>query len=503
MLRLVDGVVGVFSPGAALRRKHLRRMETDAEYRELFGAMLRARGYRAAERSAIWSRAGGRTADEELSPALPALRNRSRQIARDDPIGSGLIANITRNVVGTSRRPQARTDDARLNAALEEIWAERCDRLAPAESVTVGELQSLLVARLIEDGEVFIKRASRPGEPLWYEVIEGDRVATPPGAVVAGDIVDGVERDDAGRPLAYWVLRYVPGRPVSMGLRADDYQRVPAEEVYHLRLKRRPGQTRGEPMLHAVLQDLRDLDLLMVAALKRVQVAACLSVFIRSPHIERLLPPGDAMPDDFGHKLAQSLEPGMIFKLLPQEEIDTVVPNFPTPELAPFIVAIARRIGAALGLSWQVVLKDFSSSTYSSARTDLLESRVVYTGLQYQLDAALSWMWAGVMLDAALRGDVRLRDMTAADATRVHWAGDGWRWIDPLKEVASIRAALEAGLTTYQIECARLGLDWEEVISQRARERQALIAAGLPVPAAWDSVAVDDDDDRPRVAAVA
>ena len=62
-----------------------------------------------------------------------------------------------------------------------------------------------------------------------------------------------------------------------------EFYRVEAERVYHLHQIERPGQSRGVPLLHAVLQDLHDLDLLLLASLKRVQIAACLSVFVTSP----------------------------------------------------------------------------------------------------------------------------------------------------------------------------------------------------------------------------
>jgi len=329
---------------------------------------------------------------------------------------------------------------------------------------------------------VFIKHAARgPDEPLTFELVEADRVATPLSYQPAEghELRDGVERTALGVPVAYHVRKHHPGSNTVTSIgKSDEYARIPKELCKHLRRIGRSGQTRGVPLCHAVLQELRDLDLLMLAALKRTQIAACLAAFITSKGgVDDLLP---TTADKYGYQLDQDIEPGMLFKLDPEESIQTLIPNFPTPELVPFIVAIARRIGAAVGVSWQVVLRDFGDSTYSSARTDLLETRQTYTDERsWFAEDPLGWLWHEVMADGLLRGDQRLWGVTPADIGLVAWIGNGWKWVDPLKEAKAVETALKAGLTTLQYELAQLGLDWEEVIAQRQRERVALEAAGL------------------------
>ena len=453
--RLADWAVGIFSPERAALRQHFRRMEHDPEYGVVVHALMRARGYRAAkssDKTTPWL-GGTRSADAEILTDLPSLRNRSREVNRDDPIGSGLTGTLVRNIIGTGLRPHARTMSTEKNQRLEAVWSERRDKLYSADGLLHVEAQKLVAYKFLEDGEVFIKQSKDPGWPgesIWFEIIEADRVSTPLNKTprdADGEICDGIEKDRWGRVVAYHIRKRHPGDTFQISQAgADQFLRVPVEQCRHLKRTERPGQSRGVPIFHAILQDLRDLDLLLLASLKRVQIAACLAVFIKSEKALRNMM--DVTAEKYGYRLDQTIEPGMMFKLHPNEEVQTLLPNFPTPEFEPFIIMIARRIGAALGVSWQVVLKDFAQSTYSSARTDLLESRQMYVEYQGWFGAKLlDWEWRTVMEDARLRGDRRLAGIDDVEIQSVQWFSPGWRWIDPLKEAQ----ANAVGLRTAQV----------------------------------------------------
>jgi hypothetical protein len=132
---------------------------------------------------------------------------------------------------------------------------------------------------------------------------------------------------------------------------------------------------------------------------------------------------------------------------------------------------LCRRIGAALGVSWQIVLKDFSASTYSSARTDLLEARQTYVYFQkWFIEKYLDWQWFAVMEDARLNGE--LPGITPEEIEMVTWIPNGWRWVDPEKEAKGVQIELEIGITSLRDVCASQGKDWEEVMRQRLVEEK-------------------------------
>ena len=63
--------------------------------------------------------------------------------------------------------------------------------------------------------------------------------------------------------------------------------------------------------------------------------------------------------------------------------------------------------------------------------------------------------------------------------TRAKWIGAGRGWIDPVKEAEASRIRMENNLSTLEEECAAQGLDWEEVLEQKAREKAKIDELGL------------------------
>lgn len=55
----------------------------------------------------------------------------------------------------------------------------------------------------------------------------------------------------------------------------------------------------------------------------------------------------------------------------------------------------------------------------------------------------------------------------------------GRGWVDPVKEAQACQFRMEIGLSTLENECASQGLDWEEVVEQRVRERSKMKEVGM------------------------
>lgn len=502
----VDWCVGLFSAKAAAKRAHFRRMESDFEYREAFFAAMRARGYRAArQRSGNTPWLGSdMSADGELLVDLRVLRAHQRELERDDPIASGLARTFRNDVVGTEIRAQCVTKNASKNQRVERFWNLRKDDLFPGLGLTFGAAQRLIYGTARRDGGVLIKRSKlSPGEPVHFEVVEIDRLGTPPGekpSDAEGWITDGVEKDRTGRVVAYWISEAHPRDVLPRGKALQErwrYVRVPTEDCIHYRRNvDRPGQTFGVPDFYAIAQDLKDIDLLMLASLKRSELSACLAAFITSDQgIDSLF---DVTARRFGYELDQQIEPGMIFALYPGEDVKTLVPNFPTPELVPFIVALCRRVGVAVGVSWEIVLGGFGDANYSSARTVLLEARKTFAVDRHDfVEVVLDWLWGAVMEDARLRGEFYLTPEELECC--VDWQHQGYQWIDPKNESLATEIDLRTGIRTLrQVLRERGTADWRDHIDQRleeeAYEMERRMELGLPEKAEYPGLPKMSDD---------
>lgn len=517
--RVVDRLVGLVNPRKAALRAWFRAIERDPDFRELVAVGMRARGYRAAKSggSSTPFVGGTKSADGEISGDLPSLRNRSRELNRDDPLASGLTRTFVDEVIGTGLwpKPRVRLADGKLdtkkNAAIEKVFWRLSENLYRGDRLTYGAAQRMRFRKVLEDGEVFRRSYKADGStPLWFEIVEADRVATPGDKSGSANIRDGIERDAAGVPVAVWIAKAHPGDTLVGAVQRADFERIEFPNVQQIGVKERPGQTRCVPAFHAILQDLRDLDLLILASLKRVQIAACLALFIKT---NKSVPDlWEVTAEQYGYKLDQAIEPGMIFKLFPEEEVQTLVPNMDLPELSPFIVMLARRIGAALGVSWQVVLRDFSDSTYSSARTDKLDAYKTYDVWQFLfVEMDLVPEYRDAMTDAVLRREPELvaADVTVADCFEVQHVPNGRSWIDPVKEANAKLIELNNLGTTSRTEiCASQGKDYPTVLAQRledeALENTMRTQMNLPAPVAKPTPPAlpppppDEPEEKPR-----
>jgi len=498
--RASDFVIGMVSPRRAAVRAHWRRLAGDSDYRQAFELGLRARGYKAAGLSknhTPWAGTSPRSADAEINADLYTIRNRSRAANRDDALAAGIQRTLVRGVVGTGLRPQARTGSEIKDEALEKVWNSRKDQLSLGDGGLIhGSVQRLRYGKIVEDGEILLRPAinttrhpdgSRGQQvaPLWIENIEADRLQTPADAKPEdeqGRIVYGVEKDRNGVVVAYWILNKHPGDTVlwntKVGAKAvsfvstfskSNFNRVPADQVCHHRSGvTRPGQTRGVPICAPVMQDLRDLDLFMLASLKKSQISACLSVFLTSTVATTDLL--ELTAEDYGYQLDQKLEPGMIFRLFPGEKAEFLTPAAGAPGIEEFVFLLVRRIGASIGLSPQAILRAWEGVSYSGARTIKIDDRQTFKGERAEFGGhVLNWEWRIVLEDELLRGNPILAQagVLIEDIQAVEWIGDEEQWVDPQSEANATDVMLRIGLTSPQIECTRQGRDYITVLRDR------------------------------------
>jgi hypothetical protein len=92
----LDRAIGAVAPGVGLRR---------ARQRQMIGALARAyEGARQGRRTEGWI-AAGTGANAEIAPALVRLRDRSRDLVRNNPYAGKAVQALVSNMVGTGLMP--------------------------------------------------------------------------------------------------------------------------------------------------------------------------------------------------------------------------------------------------------------------------------------------------------------------------------------------------------------------------------------------------------------
>lgn len=465
------------------------------------------------------------SADADLLSDLPQLTARSRDLGRNNGLMAGALQTYRDNIVGAVLRLSATPDYRLLGLTLEQArawgnttesrfrsWADTTECDAQRTSTLLGIAQQALTGAMLNgDALVLPMWMPRPGA-RWSTrllVVESDRLSTPPWLSANPSVRAGIESDEYGAPVAYHIQRHHPGDLCgSYAVHTGGFQqweRIPAfsawgrRRVIHLHDKDRSGQSRGKPLVSAVLRDFKMAGDYssneLQASVANSLVAAFLESDLSQTASEALF--GDRPREVWNESLDEArgsltslrhLKPGAVIPLPVGARMSSYAPSRPNVAFEAFMHAVLRHIAAGMNLSYELLLKDFSNTNYSSARATLLEVWRYFNGRRRWLtDVLLRPVYELWLEEAINAGEVLApgfyQNTYAWCRARFIFGGRGW--VDPVKEAQAAAMRIEAGTSTLEIECAEQGLDYEEVLDQLSIEARMRAERGLaPVNAA-------------------
>jgi lambda family phage portal protein len=335
------------------------------------------------------------------------------------------------------------------------------------------------------------------------QVIESDRLSSPFGQLDTQILRGGIEIDDHGRPLAYWISTVHPGDWLSIFAQNPfKWDRIPAEtpwgrkRVIHVHDAERCGQNRGKPILAPVIGQFRMLDNYQRTELQSAVINAMIAAYVETP-----LPPetllamfggddGDQRAKDYmvqNRELIAPLKGAATIQLPPGTILKPFIPSRPTAQYEAYTTSLLRHIAASIGIPYELLAKDFSKTNYSSARAALLEAWRFFLGRREWL----TFLWLQPVYELWLEEAINAGVVDAPDYyenryaySRSRWIWPGRGWVDPVKEADAAVIRIDAGVSTLEREAAEQGADWEEDMEQRASELKKALdletAMGLP-----------------------
>jgi lambda family phage portal protein len=449
---------------------------------------------------------GGGSADADILPDLETIRNRTRDLNRNNALASGALRTKVTNTVGTGIRLQSCIDAEALGMTEEQadvwqaqverefaLWAESQECDAERTLSFVG-LQRLAFLSTLENGDVFINLPfiKRPGSPyeLKIQLIEADRVCNEGMLADTDQLAGGVEKDEYGAPIRYHVLKTHPG---AIRRESQEWIKLPAfgiktgrRNVLHLFWKLRPGQSRGVPDLAPVIEAFKQLGDYSDAEIMAAVVSAMFTVFFKSPDGGSIPPmtPGSetgGKADDDDYKLG----PAAMLDLAHGEEVEFANPMRPNSQYGAFVQSVLEQVGVALELPYEVLTKHFTAS-YSAARAALNEAWKFFSMQRAWLSENFcqpiyeAWLTEAVATGRVyapgfLNGDPIIRKAYCGAL----WIGPARGQIDPLKEAKASELEINIGTSSLAIEAAERGRDFETLHRQRAKEKRMRQEAGL------------------------
>lgn len=472
----IDDVIGYFAPASALKRKQARAV---------MGMLERAYdGAKTGRRTDGWLTAST-SANAEIYAAGNKLRDRARDIARNNPYGRKARRIFADNFVGTGIIPQARTGSERLNKQIMAAWEQWLSHCDAEGNYDFYGLQALIVRSLFESGECFVRYRDRfagndLAVPMQLQVLEADFLDTTKSNEISGGgyISQGIEFDALGRRVAYWMWPQHPGENQLFLPRLQSV-RIPADQILHIYEKDRPGQIRGVSSYASVLLRMRDLDDYDDAELWRKKIESCFAAFVvqnsgsEGPTLGSIastpLAGGQGDP-----KRVESFRPGMIEYLKPGEDVRFGAPTSDA-NYAAYMRAQLHAVAAGLGITYEQLTGDLSQVNYSSLRAGLLEFRRMIETLRWQVFIPMFCMpvWKRFIDRAYIAGLISKADYG------VSWTAPKFEMIDPLKDAQADTLMMRNGTLTLREAIANRGFDPDQQIDEIAKTNQQLDGHGI------------------------
>lgn len=456
-MSILDNLISLISPSAALRREQSRK------------AIEMLRGYDAARRSsrnANWL-AGSGDANTEIAVALVTLRDRARDLNRNNAYAAKAVSVITDNVVGIGIRASSKS---KTLSALWGKWAETtaCDAQGMSDFYAI---QSQVMRAVAVSGEAIVLKRIISGK-LALLVLESDYLDTDKDLFTSNGnrIIQGVEVNEYGRPVAYWLYNAHPGSN-NVPSRLLVSERHDAADVLHIFVKDRPGQVRGVPLGAQAFMNLRDYDDYEDAELMRKKIAACFSVFITdSGELQSI--GGSPEYDEIPSRVA----PGIIERLPMGKSVEFASPP-PAEGFSEYSRAVLTKISAAFGVTYEQLTNDLSKVNFSSGRMGLNEFMLMVYRYQWQLIVPQLcvpvWKW---FVDF----NVQFGGVRASEANmHATWTPPRRLMIDPAKEIAATENAIRSGLTTLSEALRELGYNPEEIFNELQSDQAKIDSLGL------------------------
>lgn len=471
-----ERAIEFFSPNMAGRREAARFHL--GEVRELI-ATAKQKKYDAANmgKRTDWRGANGASVNTENFYALHLLRARSRHLVQNNYWARKAIKVITNHTVGIGIMPNfsAGTDaqKKRLQSVFED-WTEidNCDWQGLHD---FRGIQKLVMRTVAESGECIIRKRrikAKPGQvPIQLQIQEPDVIDTSKDGILLenGFIIQGVEFNDQGKRVAYWLYDQHPGETLNFSLQS---RRIPATDVIHVFEVLRAGQVRGIPFGVSAMVRLKDFDDYEDAQIMRQKIAACFTAFVTSETKATLM--GAATPGGAKARAeAERMRPGMIEYLNPGEEITFAAPPA-VPEYSTFSKNVLLGIAAAYDITYESLTGDLSGSNFSSSRMGWLEMAQNVYDWQYQLMIPTFlqrvWRW---FYDASVVGGL------VREGGGCKWTAPRRQMFDPYKETQAKILAQQAGYTSWSETVREDGWDPKELAEEIEDEREMLDEKGL------------------------
>lgn len=500
-MHLLDRFISLFSPQWAYRRMYTRDL---------------IRAYDAAASDRRKPRKG----PKNLSPQEVSREKRqkvlflARDLERNNGWATGVFRSITANVIGDGIRPEIRmrTEGGELlqkqNTLMEDVfrkWADGADR---SGKESIYEMQDQIEGESWAAGEVLAVTETLDGAdargrqvPLALKLYESEQLSDKEEEIKGGKIIQGVEYDLLERPVAYHIW---PNHPSETNFKTlEEPVRIPADRVMHLGNFPRIGAPRGISRLHPVANVFAALAQYLDFELTRARVSSAWALLWKRSDLKYPnLKSATLDSTDENDNPLLNIEGGTILTGGIDDALESAGPSFQNTAFEAFVVLCLHHCASGLNVSYELLARDFTRTTFSSARQSTLEDIKQWRKRQrYHIRRFGQPTFNEFARVASLAG-IAPYTRYQPEEIKVEWRTPGWDWVDPKKEVEAEERAVANGFKSPQQIAAQRGGDYYEIVDQIAEAKDYAEARGIKLamfrPPKPDKPEDKSDDEDPE-----
>lgn len=471
---LLDRAIGWVAPVAGARRlRHRVAMD------------IMERGYDGAKSGRLndsWN-ATSTSADAEIAAAGRLLRDRMRDLVRNNPHAANALSVLVAHAVGDGIVP--RSKDPKINDLFAK-WVNKCDA---GGRLDFYGIQSIAVRGMFESGDGIVRRRRRLASdglpvPLQLQVLETDMIDTvKEGTLPNGNTaIQGIEFSRLDKPLAYWMFRTHPGNSYYDLRSSFESVRISADDIAHAFVMDRP-QVKGTPWGSPVITALYDLAGYEQAEIVRKRLEACLVGVVTggedgdSVGMPMTNENGDPLPPgiyDVHGARVEKFSPGMFYNAVGGRDIKFSQPAA-TGNYDAYKNSMLHTIAAGFRVPHSLLTGRLDGVNYSSSKIGLEHFKRMISALQWQVIIPMLcqpiWDW---FIEAAyLAGEINTRDVP------VEWSPPRFYSADPSKDATARIAEVRSGFKTLFEAIAETGRNPDDVLAEHAAANKKLDDLGL------------------------
>ena len=535
-MNILDRIINYVSPSRALHR-----IEARASLAQVNAFLGNGQGaYAAANRTRLNFINSGVTKENDVPrERLEFLREQSWELYRDNPSAKKIVRTLEAKVIGKGGmhpEPQAThvdgTPHVEFRTRAKELWKALQtgfdSRGLPGRGgLTMAGQQKLALRSVILSGDTLYRiKPVTPSEQrrrdlpiaMTLQLVDSCRLAgdveIPSSEIPEGHtIFRGIEFDADNSRVAYWIKNVPFNSAYTSTVTAT---RVPVDKAGHLYIEEDIDAARGVPWFSAAILRAKRTDDLEYNVLIQSAMGACVVGKYRKPTgaaklgLNQSQESGASDLQDTDGNAITKIQPGMVVNIGKDGDFELQSPNQANMNPEGFVQHLQRGTATALpGVKSSTITGDYRNSSFSSERS---ADNDVWPELQdvqeWFSSSYCQPIWEtclrAAMFDGWFDGIVDIEEFQSSPGrfSEAKWQGPIALSINPKDDAAAASARISGGISSLQMECAKVNVDWRAVLRDHAELYQVAEELKIPSEVVNNILGVDTQDQIAAQAAV-